>query len=60
MSPTNPNNCLTCDYKRINSDGALWCYMLKDEPHEVCMRHTGRIDVGAPMIFAKQLKRPVS
>jgi hypothetical protein len=37
---SNPNNCAACDHKR-NPDGG-WCYMFRDEPKEVCMRHTAR------------------
>lgn len=39
---SNPNNCSTCGHKQ-NPDGG-YCYMFKDEPSEVCMQHTGRID----------------
>lgn len=38
----NPNNCDTCDYKKMNTGQEGWCYMFKDEATEVCMQHTGR------------------
>ena len=38
----NPNNCSTCDYKRIAHTGDGRCYMFRNEPSEVCMVHTGR------------------
>lgn len=38
----NPNNCETCEYKKINNDKTLHCYMFKDEPDDVCMQHSGR------------------
>ena len=37
---SNPNNCETCDHKRIPQGG--WCYMFRDEPADVCGVHTGR------------------
>jgi hypothetical protein len=38
----NPNNCETCQFKQMNVDPELHCYMFKDEPTEVCMQHSGR------------------
>lgn len=35
----NPNNCATCDHKRIPDGG--YCYMFRDAPTEVCAQHTG-------------------
>ena len=35
---TNPNNCADCDHKRNPQGG--WCYMFRDEPKEVCLKHT--------------------
>lgn len=35
---TNPNNCAECGRSRNQQGG--WCYMFRDEPHEVCMKHT--------------------
>ena len=36
---SNPNNCACC-YHKQRPDGG-WCYMFRNEPHEVCMKHTG-------------------
>ena len=35
----NPNNCSTCDHKKTPQGG--WCYIFRNEPTEVCMKHTG-------------------
>lgn len=49
VSVTNPNNCLTCDYYKIQRsveespdyDGKkIHCYMFKDEPFRACALHT--------------------
>lgn len=37
----NPNNCAGCKHKQ-HPDGG-WCYMFRDEPTDVCMKHTARI-----------------
>jgi len=34
----NPNNCETCGHKARPEGGH--CYMFKNEPNDVCMRHT--------------------
>ena len=53
----NPNNCETCEYKRLKSpdqDDDGHCYMFRDEPREVCMQHTGRkkmMMVGKPSVL---------
>lgn len=39
---SNPNNCATCDYMKLNASRDGHCYMFSDEPNEVCMQHTGR------------------
>lgn len=42
---TNPNNCDTCNYKKMRSAGDTseqHCYMFQDAPTEQCMQHTGR------------------
>lgn len=42
---TNPNNCDTCDYKKMRetgSDAKQHCYMFYYSPTEQCMQHTGR------------------
>lgn len=40
---TNPNNCETCDYMKLNGSREKGhCYMFREEPSEVCMAHTGR------------------
>lgn len=40
---TNPNNCATCDYKKLNGNREKGhCYMFRDAPTDVCMQHTGR------------------
>jgi len=39
----NPNNCETCKHRLNNPDDG-WCYMFRDEPDAVCMKHTGRED----------------
>lgn len=36
----NPNNCAACDHKH-HPDGG-WCYMFRDEPEQVCAKHTAR------------------
>ena len=41
MIPENPNECATCDHK-ADPDGG-WCYMFRDEPTEVCMKHTSHL-----------------
>ena len=41
----NPNNCETCEYKRLKSPDQVedgHCYMFRDEPQEICMQHTLR------------------
>ena len=37
----NPNNCETCDYKRMQYEGSekYHCYMFADAPTERCMQH---------------------
>lgn len=37
----NPNNCETCDYKRMQYEGSdrYHCYMFADSPTERCMQH---------------------
>lgn len=42
----NPNNCGACDHKRSPDGG--WCYMFRDEPTEVCAKHTARVAMPAP------------
>ncbi len=40
---TNPNNCDTCNYKKMRSAGDTseqHCYMFQDSPDEQCMQHT--------------------
>lgn len=57
----NPNNCAACDYKQMNDDATLHCYMLKNEPQDICMQHTKRTEnisqfgsaVMQALIFAK-------
>ena len=44
------SNCETCDYKKINQDPDLWCYMFKDAPEGECAQHSGNKE------FEKQLK----
>ena len=39
---SNPNNCKTCDYTKLNANRDGHCYMFRDEPTDVCMQHTGR------------------
>jgi hypothetical protein len=48
----NPNNCSACDYKRMNDDPTLHCYMWKDAPADVCHQHTGRKDLGFALLMA--------
>ncbi len=43
---SNPNNCAACDHKRNPQGG--WCYMFRDEPQEVCMKHSARMSQRAP------------
>ena len=38
----NPNNCETCDYRKMRGEEDGWCYMFSDEPKAVCMKHTMR------------------
>ena len=40
---SNPNNCKTYEYTKINAGKEGHCYMFKDEPTNVCMAHTGRM-----------------
>lgn len=52
----NPNNCETCDYKRMQTSGDDedgWCYMFREEPTEVCMQHTARkvANIGSEQSF---------
>lgn len=49
----NPNNCATCDYKKLNGNREGHCYMFRDEPEDVCMAHTGR----HPTTLAEQILR---
>lgn len=37
---TNPNNCAACDHNRHPGGG--WCYMFRDEPQAVCLKHSAR------------------
>ena len=39
---SNPNNCTTCDYTKLNANRCGHCYMFREEPTEVCMLHTLR------------------
>lgn len=36
---SNPNNCDTCKYLRVDEG---WCYMFRKEPDFVCYVHSGR------------------
>ena len=42
MTPSadNPNNCAACGHK-ARPDGG-WCYMFRDAPTVVCLKHTAR------------------
>ena len=40
-SPTNPNNCGTCDYEK-DPLGTGYCYMWKEAPTFVCRQHSLR------------------
>jgi hypothetical protein len=42
---SNPNNCQTCDYTKLNGNREGHCYMFSDEPTDVCIQHTGRAKV---------------
>lgn len=37
---TNPNNCGTCDYTKLNGNREGHCYMFRDTPDTVCAKHT--------------------
>ena len=37
---SNPNDCSTCGWKA--HDGKGHCYMMFDEPDEICMQHSNR------------------
>lgn len=37
---TNPNNCGMCKHKANPEEG--WCYMFKDEPEAICLKHSAR------------------
>lgn len=37
--------CETCQYKHINRDENLHCYMFKEEPNDKCMQWKG-VNVG--------------
>lgn len=37
----NPNNCSRCDYRKMPR-GEGWCYMFKNEPTDVCRKHTAQ------------------
>lgn len=43
---SDPNNCATCDYKQMNDDPELHCYMFKDVPTEVCAKHSVAVALG--------------
>lgn len=53
--PNNPNNCSTCDYKDMNDDPELHCYMFKHAPDSRCMQHTGNTK---PMQFFSKFGSP--
>ncbi|MBP8163154.1 MAG: hypothetical protein KAX89_06225 [Propionivibrio sp.] len=40
-SPTNPNNCGTCDYEK-DPQGTGYCYMWEKAPDFVCHQHSLR------------------
>ena len=46
MTMTNPNNCESCDHKPHQDGG--WCYMFREEPQEVCIKHSSRTTQRAP------------
>lgn len=48
----NPNNCSTCDYKQMNDDPTLHCYMWKDAPDDVCLQHSARRKLGFDLLMA--------
>lgn len=50
---TNPNNCDTCDHKRIPDGGH--CYMFRQAPTDVCMQHTGHDRFQMPATLADAL-----
>ena len=33
-------DCETCDYKKLNVDPSLHCYMFKEAPVTECMQHS--------------------
>jgi hypothetical protein len=39
----NKANCNTCEYKELNDDPSLHCYMFRTEPKETCHQHTVRV-----------------
>lgn len=40
---TNPMNCENCEYKQMNTNPELHCYMFKHEPTERCMQFKGAL-----------------
>jgi hypothetical protein len=48
---SNPNNCEACDHKTMNNDGGH-CYMFKDAPAEVCLKHSARRALGFELLMA--------
>ncbi len=50
----NPNNCNTCNYKRMKETGqtdAQHCYMFFETPNEVCHQHTARKELSSGELF---------
>ncbi|HET8694998.1 MAG TPA: hypothetical protein VFM33_10060 [Aquabacterium sp.] len=41
---SNPNNCETCDYRKLQEPG-MHCYMFREEPKAVCMKHSSLNEV---------------
>lgn len=37
---TGMQDCTGCNYKDINHDKDLYCYMFKEKPSDYCMKHT--------------------
>jgi hypothetical protein len=52
---TNPMNCASCEYKIMNDDLNLHCYMFKPEPKDICELHTGkdRLDISVFNLYYK-------
>jgi len=53
----NPNNCATCEHKKVRVPPHSWCYMFAKEPTSVCMQHSNRkVDLYSVMKYTASIK----